>query len=202
MGVRSLLRPRSIAIVGASEKIGPGFNAFKALEFVGYEGEVHLVNPRASELFGRRTYASLDDISGDVEAVFVAVQADAVIDVAKQAAHKGAGAMAILSSGFGETQDGAAAQRALIQVAESNDIAVCGPNCLGLLNFIGKSALFGTSLPHRVERGGGVGMPQSGSIGIPRLHYIRGIGFSYIITTGNETATSPSDYIEAVACGP
>jgi acyl-CoA synthetase (NDP forming) len=202
MGVRSLLRPRSIAIVGASEKIGPGFNAFKALEFVGYEGEVHLVNPRASELFGRRTYASLDDISGDVEAVFVAVQADAVIDVAKQSARKGAGAMAILSSGFGETQDGAAAQRALIQVAESNDIAVCGPNCLGLLNFIGKSALFGTSLPHRVERGGVAAIVQSGSIGIALLNSIRGIGFSYIITTGNEAVTSASDYIEAVADDP
>jgi acyl-CoA synthetase (NDP forming) len=88
MGIRSLLRPQSIAIVGASENVGPGYNAFKALEFVGYEGDVYLVNPRSPELFGRRTYASLTDIPGNVDAVFVAVQAEAVVEVAKQAAHK------------------------------------------------------------------------------------------------------------------
>jgi acyl-CoA synthetase (NDP forming) len=202
MGVRSLLQPKSIAIVGASEKVGPGFNAFKALEFVGYEGDVHLVNPSSSELFGRRTYASLYDIPGNVDAVFVAVQAESVVQVAKQAAHKGAGALAILSSGFGETSDGVAAQHALIDVAEANDMAVCGPNCLGMLNFTGKSALFGTSLPERVERGGVAAIVQSGSVGIALLNSVRGIGFSCIITTGNEAVTSVADYIEAVADDP
>jgi len=86
MGVESLLRPKSIAIVGASEKVGPGFNAFNALQFVGYEGDAYLVNPRQPQLFGKRTYASLDDIPGDVDAVFVAVQAESVVEVAKQAA--------------------------------------------------------------------------------------------------------------------
>ena len=198
MGVGSLLRPKSIAIVGASEKIGPGFNAFKALEFVGYEGEIYLVNPKSPELFGRRTYASLDQIPGNVDAVFVAVQAEAVVEVAKQAARKGAGALAILSSGFGETEDGKDAQHALIETAEANDMAVCGPNCLGLLNFVGRSALFGTSLPDKVERGGVAAIVQSGSVGIALLNSARGIGFSYLITTGNEAVTAAADYLNAV----
>lgn len=202
MGVQSLLRPKSIAIVGASEKVGPGFNAVKALEYVGYEGDVFLVNPRSPELFGRRTYASLDDIPGTVDAVFVAVQADAVVDVAKQSARKGAGALAILSSGFGETEDGKAAQRELIEVAEANNIAICGPNCLGLLNFVGKSALFGTSLPDQVGHGGVAAIVQSGSVGIALLNSARGIGYSYLITTGNEAVTSASDYIDAVVDDP
>src|SRR5258708_28609745 len=175
MGVQSLLRPKSIAIVGASQKIGPGFNAAKALEFVGYEGDIHLINPRAPELFGRRTYASLDEIPDSVEAVFVAVQADAVVEVAKQAAQKGAGALAILSSGFGETEDGKAAQRALVEIATANEMAVCGPNCLGLLNFVGRSAMFGTSLPDQVARGGVAAIVQSGSVGIALLNSARGI---------------------------
>jgi acyl-CoA synthetase (NDP forming) len=202
MGVESLLRPKSIAIVGASEKVGPGFNAFNALQFVGYEGDAYLVNPRQPQLFGKRTYASLDDIPGDVDAVFVAVQAESVVEVAKQAAHKNAGALAILSSGFGETKDGVAAQDALIEVAEANGMAVCGPNCLGLLNFTGKSALFGTSLPAQVQRGGVAAIVQSGSVGIALLNSVRGIGFSHIITTGNEAVTSAADYIEAVASDP
>ena len=198
MGVQSLLRPKSIAIVGASEKIGPGFNAVKALEFVGYEGDIHLINPRAAELFGRRTYASLDEIPNSVDAVFVAVQADAVIEVAKQAAQKGAGALAILSSGFGETEDGKAAQRALVEIAQASDMAVCGPNCLGLLNFVGRSAMFGTSLPDQVARGGVAAIVQSGSVGIALLNSARGIGFSYLITTGNEAVTAASDYLDAI----
>src|SRR5882757_5156403 len=198
MGIQSLLSPKSIAIVGASEKIGPGFNAAKALEFIGYEGDIHLVNPRAQELFGRRTYASLDEIPDNVDAVFVAVQADAVVEVAKQAAQKGAGALAILSSGFGETEDGKAAQRALVEIAEANDMAVCGPNCLGLLNFVGRSAMFGTSLPDRVARGGVAAIVQSGSVGIALLNSARGLGFSYLITTGNEAVTAASDYLDAI----
>jgi acetyltransferase len=202
MGVGSLLGPKSIAIVGASEKVGPGFNAFKALEFVGYEGEIHLVNPRSPELFGRKTYASIDQIPGTVDAVFVAVQAEAVLEIAAQAARKGAGALAILSSGFGETDEGKIAQQELVRICEANDIAVCGPNCLGLLNFVGRSALFGTSLPDRVGRGGVAAVVQSGSVGIALLNSGRGLGLSYLITTGNEAVTSASDYIDALVDDP
>lgn len=202
MGVRSLLNPRSIAIVGASEKVGPGFNAFKALEFVGFEGEVFLVNPKSQELFGRKTFASLDEIPGQLDAVFVAVQAEAVLSVAKAAAKKKAGALTILASGFGESEEGGALQRELISLCKANDIAVCGPNCLGLLNFVGKSALFGTSLPDRVGRGGIAAIVQSGSVGIALLNSARGLGLSYLVTTGNEAVTTASDYIEAVVDDP
>jgi acetate---CoA ligase (ADP-forming) len=202
MGIESLLNPKSIAIVGASEKVGPGFNAFKALEFVGFEGAIHLVNPKSPELFARKTFAALEDIPGSVDAVFVAVQAEAVLGVAKAAANKGAGALAILSSGFGETEDGVATQRELAAICEAADIAVCGPNCLGLLNFRGKSALFGTSLPDRVGRGGIAAIVQSGSVGIALLNSARGLGLSHLITTGNEAVTAAADYIEAIVDDP
>jgi acyl-CoA synthetase (NDP forming) len=202
MGVRSLLDPGSIAIVGASEKVGPGYNAFKALEFVGFEGDIFLVNPKAQELFGRKTYASLDEVPGPVDAVFVAVQAETVLGVAKAAAKKGAGALAILSSGFGESEDGGKLQQELADICEADDIAVCGPNCLGLLNFLGKSALFGTSLPNKITRGGIAAIVQSGSVGIALLNSARGLGFSHLITTGNEAVTTASDYIEAIIDDP
>lgn len=202
MGISSLLHPTSIAIVGASEKIGPGYNAVKALEFVGFEGEIHLVNPRVDTLFGRPTFPTLTDIPGPIDAVFVAVQADMVVEIARQAADKRAGALAILSSGFGETTEGAVAQHALIEVAAANDLAVCGPNCLGLLNFAGRSALFGTSLPDHVQRGGVAAIVQSGSVGIALLNSARGIGFSHIVTTGNEAVTSAADYIDALVGDP
>lgn len=202
MGIESLLRPKSIAIVGASEKVGPGFNAFKALEFVGFEGDIFLVNPRSPELFGRKTFSSLGEIPGKVDAVFIAVAAEAVLEIARQAVAKGAGALTILSSGFGETEEGKGAQRELAEIAEKSDMAVCGPNCLGLLNFAGRSALWGTSLPDKVERGGVAAIAQSGSVGIALLNSARGLGFSHVITSGNEAVTTAADYIDALVDDP
>ncbi len=198
MAMQSLLNPRSIAIVGASDKIGPGFNAWKALEHVGYQGRVYLVNPNKPELLGQKTYPALRDIDGDVDAVFVAVRAEGVLEVAAQAVEKRSGALAILSSGFGDAGEaGLQLQRDLARVAEAHDLSVCGPNCLGLLNFSGRSALFGTSLPDAVKRGGIAAIVQSGSIGIALLNSARGLGLSHLVTSGNEAVTATADYLEA-----
>jgi acyl-CoA synthetase (NDP forming) len=198
MAIRSLLNPRSIAIVGASDRIGPGFNAWNALQHVGYAGRVYLVNPNRPELLGQKTYASLRDIDGEVDAAFIAVKAESVLEVATQAVEKHAGALAILSSGFGDAGEaGLELQRELADLAGKHDLAVCGPNCLGLLNFAGSSALFGTSLPDSVKRGGIAAVLQSGSIGIALLNSGRGLGLSHLVTSGNEAVTATADYLEA-----
>ena len=119
MRLEALLRPRSVAIVGASDNVGPGFNAWNALRYVGYSGEIHLVNPNKPELFGRPTYKSLVEIPGPIDAAFVSVQAGSVLEIVRQAAAKRAGGLAILSSGFGEAgEEGARAQRDLVALAE------------------------------------------------------------------------------------
>src|SRR5258706_11834335 len=129
--LEKLLNPKSIAIVGASDNIGPGFNAWKALEHVGFAGKVHLVNPNKPVLFDQKTYPALREIEGDVDAVFVAVKAESVLEVAQQAAAKKAGGMAILSSGFGDAGEaGLFLQKSLSTFCEEKGISVCGPNCL------------------------------------------------------------------------
>jgi len=201
--LEKLLNPKSIAIVGASDKIGPGFNAWKALEHVGFQGKIHVVNPSKAELLGQKCHPDLAAIDGDVDAVFVAVKAESVLEVARQAAAKHAGGMAILSSGFGDAGEaGLKLQNELAVFAEKNGIAVCGPNCLGLLNFSGRTALFGTSLPDAVKRGGIAAIVQSGSIGIALLNSARGLGLSHMITSGNEAVTTTADYLEALIDDP
>ena len=199
MSLQKLLNPRSIAIVGASDKVGPGFNAWNALKHVGFGGDVYLVNPSKTELLGQKCYPSLEAIDGDVDAAFVAVKAENVLGVAKQAAAKNAGGMTILSSGFGDAgAEGLKLQNELAAFAEKSGISICGPNCLGLLNFAGKTALFGTSLPDEVKRGGIAAVVQSGSIGIALLNSARGLGLSHMITSGNEAVTATADYLEAL----
>jgi len=201
--LEKLLNPNSIAIVGASDRIGPGFNAWKALEHVGFQGKVHLVNPSKGELLGQKCHPGLAAIDGDIDAVFVAVKAESVLEVARQAAGKRVGGMAILSSGFGDAGEaGLKLQNEFAGFAEKNGIAVCGPNCLGLLNFAGRTALFGTSLPDAVKRGGIAAIVQSGSIGIALLNSARGLGLSHLITSGNEAVTATADYLEALIGDP
>lgn len=199
MAIDKLLRPRSIAIVGASEKIGPGLNSWNALQAVGFEGEIYLVNPSKPEILGRKTYASLAQIEGQVDAVFAAVSAEQSQEVLTQAIAKGAGAMAILASGFGDAgPEGLQRQQQLADLAIANDVALCGPNCLGLLNFAHRTALFGTSLPDALPRGSIAAVVQSGSIGIALLNSGRGLNLSHLITSGNEAVTASADYIEAL----
>jgi acyl-CoA synthetase (NDP forming) len=201
--IEKLLNPRSIAIVGASDKIGPGFNAWSALKQVGFEGRIHLVNPNKPSLFGTKTFPTLSHVEGDVDAVFIAVKAESVLEVAQQAAAKKAGGLAILSSGFGDAGEGGLTlQKGLASFCEKQNIAVCGPNCLGLLNFAGRTALFGTSLPDAVKQGGIAAVVQSGSIGIALLNSARGLGLSHLITAGNEAVTTTADYLEALIGDP
>jgi acetate---CoA ligase (ADP-forming) len=200
MAIDRLLRPRSIAIVGASEKIGPGFNAWNALKTLGYDGEIHLINPGSKDILGQPCYPSLLDVPGSVDAVFIAVQAEKVVDVARAAAARGAGGLAVLSSGFSEAGErGAELQRQLSALARAHDMAVCGPNCLGFLNFAARTALFGTSLPSELPIGRTAAVVQSGSIGIALLNAARGLGLSHLITSGNEAVTTVADYLAFLA---
>ena len=81
---------------------------------LGFTGEIHLVNPSRSELLGQTCHRLARDVPGELDAVFIAVQADKVLDVAREAAAKGAGGLAMLSSGFAEAgEQGAAMQREL-----------------------------------------------------------------------------------------
>src|SRR5215472_1410025 len=100
MSVARLLRPSSIAIVGASEKVGPGLNAWLTLQRLGYPGTVHLVTPSRPELFGRRTFPSLDAIGESVDLVFIAVPQAAVVESVRVAAEPGAGGRGDFSGGL------------------------------------------------------------------------------------------------------
>ena len=126
-----------------------------------------------------------------------------MLEVARQAAAKKAGGIAILSSGFGDAgPQGLELQNELAAFAAKSDLSICGPNCLGLINFAGKTALFGTSLPDHVKRGGIAAVVQSGSIGIALLNSARGLGLSHMITSGNEAVTATADYLEALIDDP
>lgn len=203
MSLDKLLYPRSLAIVGASDKVGPGFNAWNALRAVGYEGDVHFVNPKRTTLFDAPCYPSIEEIPEPIDAAFLAVPAARVVDITRSAADKGAEGVAIMSSGFGEAgAEGKAAQEALTRLCKERGLSVCGPNCLGYLNLSSGTALFGTSLPDQLRPGNIAAIVQSGSVGIALLNSARGLEFSHLITSGNEAVTTATDYVERLIDDP
>jgi acetate---CoA ligase (ADP-forming) len=197
-----LVRPRSVAIVGASEKVGAlGASVLANLERAGFQGDIHLVNPRRAEIGGRQCVASVDDLPEGVDAAVLAIPRAAVLDAVRALARRRAGAAIIFSAGFAETGvEGLAEQRELARIAAEADIAIEGPNCLGLVNFVDGVPLTFVELPgDRLGARLGVGLvSQSGAMAAVLAVTLasRGLGLSYSISTGNEAASGVEDYVE------
>lgn len=196
-----LLNPRSIAVVGISggQKVGMGNSAVKNLQKFGYRGQIFLVNPKYNEIQGLKCYKSLLDIPDAVDLVVIAVPADTGLQVMREAAEKKVKAATIFSGGFAEAgEKGRQLQAELVRICEENQIRLCGPNNMGAISFREQVMMYTTHIPKDVRAGGFGIVGQSGSVtmGIFAATYARGVGCSYLITSGNEAVLEASDYIQ------
>ena len=208
LSLERLIRPRSVAIVGASEKAGAlGASVLANLERAGFQGAIHLINPKRSEIGGRRCIASVDDLPEGVDAAVLAIPRAGVLDALRALARRKAGAAIIFSSGFAETgAEGLAEQRELARIAKESDMAIEGPNCLGLVNFVDGIPLTFVELPgDRLGARPGIGLvSQSGAMAAVLAVTLasRGLGLSYSISTGNEAASGVEDYVDYLVDDP
>lgn len=200
--ISSLLRPASVAIVGATPGSGRGGWIHEQLLRLGYPGPIYPVNPRYREIRGARAYPSLLDIPGPVEFVAVALGAGQALDLLEQCAQKQVRAALFVASGFAEAgPTGQAIQDALRRLALAHGIAVCGPNCYGIANLHGRFAAYGGSLTEPLRPGPIALLFQSGALTHAVMDPVaaRTSGYSYIITTGNEAVIELADYVAALA---
>lgn len=190
--IRRFLNPKSVAVVGAS----PTSRRYAVPALLASGLEVFLVNPRHPEIFGQRTFPDLAAIARPVDAVLTLVNARAAVDAVNQAVEVGAAGVAINAAGFAETgPEGAALQDSLAGMAEG--IAVLGPNCNGFINV--RSGAFLAGAPELPLRPGSVGfVTHSGGFitDVAVAAENRVIGFSSLISTGNEAVTDLVDYLE------
>lgn len=198
-----LLRPRSIVIVGASEKPGAlGNSVLLNLERLGFEGEIHLVNPRREEIAGRRCVKSVEDLPLGIDAAVLAIPRTFVLDAIKGLAERGCGSVVIFSAGFAEAGEaGLEEQRQIGEIALKAGMIVEGPNCLGCVNFIDQIALTFVEAPTPklgARRKGIAIVSQSGAMAAVLGSNLtdRDIGLSYSVSTGNEAASGVEDFVE------
>ena len=194
-----LLSPRSIAIVGASERFGAGLNAIENLRLVGFEGRVYPINPNYSELQGQKCYPSLDAVpaSEAIDCVAVLLGSQMIMPVLEQAAGRGVQAAWAFASGFAETgDDGSQMQARLRRFCEEKDIRFCGPNCVGFVNLHERVCACSAPLSPHLRPGGIAAIAQSGAVILAIANANRGIGFSHLISSGNEAVLDAVDYME------
>jgi acetate---CoA ligase (ADP-forming) len=198
-GLDRLLRPRSVAVVGASDRAGSyGAQALISLEAIGYRGQVWGVNPNRTEARGRPCVPTIADLPGAVDAVVVAIPAPGVPSAIDQAGARGCGGAVVFSAGFAEVGEGIALQEELVAAARRHRLPVCGPNCNGIVAAHARSALWGDALVPR-EPGAVALISQSGNVAVNALATRRGLRFHTVVASGNQAVLSTADYLEALA---
>jgi acetate---CoA ligase (ADP-forming) len=197
--VAHVLRPRSVAVVGASARDGSvGGAILRNVLAGGFTGEVHAVSTRGGRLEGLAVHRSVRDLPGEIDLAVVAVPAAAVLDVARDCAARGVRALVVVSAGFGESGDrGRERQRELLGVCRAAGMRLVGPNCLGVINTdpaVGLNASFGTT---RAPRGRVAFMSQSGALGIAVIDAAKeeGLGLSSFVSVGNKADLSGNDLL-------
>ncbi|HVT17119.1 MAG TPA: GNAT family N-acetyltransferase [Thermoanaerobaculia bacterium] len=194
-----LLRPRTVAVVGASrDPAAAGSMIFSAMLRGNFRGTAYPVNRRASSVQGVRAYASVHDLPEPAELVAIAVPADAVLEVATDALHAGAKGLLVITSGFAESGgEGTARQAALVEMVRSHGARLIGPNCLGLMNTHPDVSLNASLAPAMAPRGRLGFYSHSAALGLVILEYAaeRGLGFSSFVSAGNRADVSGNDLL-------
>jgi acyl-CoA synthetase (NDP forming) len=200
--IERLLKPRSVAVVGASSTPGAlGASVVANLERMGFRGEIHLINPKRDSIGARRCLPSVAELPLGVDVAVLAIPRSAVIETVRELVKRRVGAAIIFSAGFAEGgAAGLADQRELARMAVDSGMVIEGPNCLGLVNYVDGIALTFVETP-AISLGSrsGIGIvSQSGAMAavVGVTLNAKSVGISYSISTGNEAASGVEDYVE------
>jgi acyl-CoA synthetase (NDP forming) len=198
-GSGSLLVPRSIALVGATETSAWAQAVISNLVDLGYDGAIHLVHPRHSVQFGRPCHPTLDAIPDVVDCAYVMTGTSPAAQVIEDCGRKGVSSVVMLSSGFKEVgATGQELEERMVARCHELGITLLGPNCLGFINYKDNIAAYGLLLSGPVRAGAIALISQSGVmlLHFHRLAMARGIGLAVSVSIGNEAMLSASDLLE------
>lgn len=190
-----LLRPRAIAVVGASREAGKiGYSVTRNLIEGGFTGEIYPVNPSATEILGRKVYADVSLLPDGVDIAVFCIPAQFVIETIAKVGDKGIPTAILIPSGFAETGQ-VELQKQLVETARAHGVRFVGPNIFGVYSTPAKmSAAFTT--PYDVT--GPIALAsQSGGIGMAILGFSRStkLGVSAIVGLGNKADIDEDDLL-------
>src|SRR5215472_11980647 len=197
--LNAMLRPRSIALVGATDRSRWSQNTFDNLINRKYPGEVHLVSRRGGTVHGRSAATSCVAIGAPVDLALLMVPMAAIEEALADLAAADVHNAVILASGFAETgHEGADHQARLASLARQHGVSLLGPNCLGFVNFIDNVPLWTGGFRAPSRPGSIAVVTQSGANGsfISSLAAQHEIGLSHMVSTGNEADLDCAAFID------
>jgi acyl-CoA synthetase (NDP forming) len=192
---KPLFEPKTVAVVGASAKGAALPNVFiRRIREFGFEGEIYPIHPSAPEIDGLPAYRSLGETPKPVDYAYIAIAAAQVPPLLREARGRVRFAQ-VISSGFGEVDEGRELQEALVAAARAGGMHLIGPNCLGIYTPRGRVTF--TEIGPRETGAVGI-ISQSGGLGtdIIRRGLSRGLKFSGLITVGNCADVGPNELLE------
>lgn len=201
-----LFAPQSIAVVGASRRLGTaGSEILKNLILGSFAGVIYPVNPKSKSLMGIRCVPTVSAIDDQVDLAVVIVPSNSVEAVLGECADHGTRHFIVISAGFKEVGgEGVERENRLKTLAKERGLSILGPNCLGLINTapsVSMNAAFGGTMP----KAGCMGLiSQSGALAAALLDYAkgRGIGFSRFVSFGNKADINEIDLLQSLAADP
>ena len=204
----SLLYPRSVAVVGASDNPGKwGGRVLTYLVNYGFPGTIYPINNKYEQVLGLPCYPNLKALPRAPEVVALAVPHRFVPDIMGECAERGVKHVVVITSGFGEIgEEGRARQDRVASLAREAGIRLLGPNCLGLTSSAQRMALTATLALHAgVLLEGSIGLvSQSGALAGSFLNRAqdRHVGLRYMISTGNEADLELAEFIDYMVDDP
>lgn len=192
-------RPRSIALVGATDNSRWSLYTFENLKNYSFSGPIYLVNPNREIVHGERAYKTLYDLPEPVDLAFVMVSTPRVFPIIKEAAELGTSHFVVLTSGFSEMgEEGASLERELISFARERGLTLLGPNGNGFINITDQITPYGLPIAPPLKPGPVGVVLQSGALASAVLAFAQGhaIGLSLLVAMGNESMISVTDVID------
>lgn len=198
MRLDPLFRPESIAVIGASDKPTPGRRIIASLERIGFAGRIFPVNPNYPSVLNRRCYASASELPEAPDIAVFCLGHERVVPAFEAMAKRGMKAAVIYDGGFAEHgAEGQARQARIASICAEAGIALCGPNCMGILSPHHKSTTYLQELREAAGLTGNVALlSHSGGLCVGLLTDIRRFGFSHVVSSGNEAMVSAAAFLE------
>jgi len=198
--IARLLTPRSVAVVGASQRPGTiGHGVLRNLLAGEFTGPVYPINPTATAVAGVRAYPTIREVPDHVDLAVLVVPAGHVLGVVQDCVAKHVHGLVVISAGFAEMGAAAAGtEQEIVRLARRNGMRMIGPNCMGVLNTSPSIRLNATFAPFTPPAGRVGFASQSGGLGIEILARARqiGLGISTFVSMGNKADVSGNDLIQ------
>ncbi|HET6458321.1 MAG TPA: 4-hydroxybutyrate--CoA ligase [Nitrosopumilaceae archaeon] len=196
------LSPKSIAIIGASDKEGSVGRAITSNILKGYTGKIFPISPTRETVFDKKAYKSVLDVPEEIDLAVVITKNDVVPSVLEECGKKKLKGVIIITAGFKEVnEEGAALERRLGEIAKQYNLRIIGPNCLGVMNLAPQTMMNSTFLKVTPKSGEIALVSQSGAICAALVEDAsgQGIGFSAVISMGNKVDLNEVDILRMLA---